>query len=527
MDTRTPAFISRLRARFVIAVLVACLLAPALGFAGAGGPAPDGAPFTRSYEYDPTFAADGIAIDHFAGSNTADFVGRKLVRLDNGDVVVAGLATRSGFPAPDQIGLVRYNAAGQRVAWSAVSAAYGEFGNQYVVYPKGNSGQPIGSFTELIDVQEYGGNLYVLANLRTVLNDVRPIFVVFSTTGVHRGWWTWYPSNNAPARGFIIQTVATQGARIVMVGDEPAPSGPVTTPRIWMARLAIGANGTLALDAGFGNGGFAYSRGVACTTAATAQSCPTWAAAIASEPGPVVSTNPKFYVAVSVRRNNQTLDGLVLRFNGNGSRDLDFAISSTGYDEAVIAFDDGGNDADVPVAMATGYHIEIPLAYVDDIYVAANVSRATRPGIGLVRFDGEGDLDPAFGTGGRTLFGGCGTGTGNCNFFNVEAVAWSMARDGNRLAIGGRYRGFLDQSGSDFFTYPLFAVIDAGSGSVVNFDEYPTGEGDGAFYGVVANGDGRFTLAGDVESIVTGGSLSYLTARIAPLDDRIFANGFE
>lgn len=526
MHIRTPAFIARPRARFVIAVLVACLLAPALVFANAGSPAPDGAPITRSYAYDPTFAAGGLAVDHFAGSNSADFVGRKLVRLDNGDVIVAGLATRSGFPAPDQIGLVRYNAAGQRVAWSAVSAAYGEFGNQYIVYPKGNGGQPVGSFTELIDVQEHAGNVYVLANLRTVLNDVRPIFVVFSTSGFHRGWWTWYPSDNAPARGFIIQPVGTQGSRIVVVGDEPTPSGSAV-PRIWMARLTIGPNGTLSLDAGFGNGGFAYSRGLACTTAATAQTCPTWAAAIASEPGPVLSADPKYYVAVSVRRNNQTLDGLVLRFNGNGSRDLGFAISSTGYDEAVIAFDDGGNDADVPIAMATGYHIEIPFAYVDDIYVVANVSRTTRPGIGVVRFDGDGDRDPAFGTGGRLLFGGCGTGAGNCTFSNVEAVAWSMARDGNRLAIGGRYRGFLNQAGTDYYTYPLFAVIDAGNGSVLNFDDYFTTEGDGAFHDVVANGDGRFTLAGEIESNVTGGSLSYLTARIAPIPDRIFANGFD
>jgi hypothetical protein len=488
---------------------------------------PAGTPFVRTYDYDPTFNTNGTYIDHFAGSAASNAQGRKIVRLANGDVVVAGLATRNGFTVADQIGLVRYGASGQRLTWSSVNPAYAEFNSQYIVYPQANSGQPAGAFTEVVDIQERGGNLYVLANLRTPSAEIRSVFVVFSTNGVHRGWWTYFPSANAPARGFIIQQTGVSSARIIVLGDEPAPADSPSKPRIWMARLSLDANGGLALDNGFGGGGFAFARAVACTIAATAQTCSTTAGAIASRPGPFISSNPGYYVAVSARGSGQPdVDGVVLRFNGNGSKDTTFAVSSTGYDSAILSFNDGGDDSEYPVALQTDYHLEIPLTYVDDIYVAAHVARSTQRGIGLARFDGSGQLDPAFGSGGKQLFGGCGTGPGNCTFANVEMLAWSMVKDENRLALAGWYVGYEGATSPVVrFAYPLFAVVDAGNGSILNFDDYFLSEGDAVFYDIVANGDGSYTMAGDIRDDASG-TLSYLSARIRS-NDVIFGNGFD
>lgn len=512
--------------RHVCALLVIVILGSARMPAHASPIEPDGVPFTTRYEYDPAFAGNGRFVDHFAGSNGSDYIGRRLARFANGDVVVAGLATRAGMSAPDQIGLVRYSSSGQRLTWASANPAYAEYSSQYLVYPKGNSGQPIGSFTEVVGIEIHNDNIIVLANFRTLLNEVRPIFVVFSSSGVHRGWWTYYPGANTPARGFIIQQSGTLAFRVIVLGDDPTPGDVPSRPRIWLARLTIASNGALALDNAFGSGGFAFARANACTLVGGPSACATTAAAIAPVPGPLLPSNPKFYVAVAARGSGQPdFDGVVMRFNGNGSKDTTFATTPAGGDSAVIAFDDGGDNADVPVALVTGYHVEVPLAYVDDIFVAATVARSRQRGIGIARFDESGQPASGFGTGGKLLFGGCGTGTGNCNFANVETVASSMVKDGDHLALAGWYRA--DLGGGNSFTDPLLAVVDADTASVLSFDNHMAGNDDAAFHDVVANGDGSFSLAGDTASSATGGSLSYFTARLKPIVDLIYANGFD
>ena len=517
------------------AMALCALLAITDGMASAAPVAssPDGTPIATQFAYDDAFATAGQYIDHFAGSNSNDYRGQKIARLANGDVVVAGIVPRSGFTTPNQLGLVRYSPSGQRRVWSSASSAYAQFGGQYIVYPNGNGGQPTGALIDVVDVATHGNSIYVMLNEQTGAATSRPLVAVFSLNGAFRGWWFNTPPSggNTPGRAFLIQSTGANQASLIQVGDDPTPPGS-SLARIWMTRFTVDADGGLVGDSSFGTAGVAYARAQSCVSVGSAAPCATYAAGIAPEGRPFLVGATRFYVATSARITFEGVgtpdfDAVALRFNSNGSRDSTFGVSPNGGDSAVARFNDGGSNNDYAVAIATSYHIEIPLAYFDDVYLLANVTRTNRPGIGVARFTDSGALDSGFGFAGKSVFGGCGAGTGNCTFTNVESVAWSMVRDGNRLAIAGWYRGYVSgTSPTVIYNYPLFVVVDAGNGSVTNFDHYYSGLGDATFYDVVANGDGSYTLGGDIRALSTGETQSYLTARLQPIDV-IFRNGFD
>ena len=489
---------------------------------------PDGSPIAENYGYDKAYGATGITYDRFSDSSSKNYSGQKIARLDNGDVIVAGLVPRGGaFTVANQIGLVKYSPSGQRQTWTNVDPNFSRFSNQYIVYPNAGSGQPTGAFIEVVGLETHEGNIYVMANEQSANGAIHPIMMVFASNGFFRGWWTFFPGGdtNKPGRGFTIS-----GSKLIVLGNDTTPSDIPSRPRIWMSRYTIDANGNLSFDSNFGDGGFAFYRASACTVAATAFPCSTYAGfeGIKAQAGVVVLASPKFYVAVTVTGSGTpSYDSVVLRFNGNGSRDTDFGVSSTGYDSAKIAFDDGGDNADYAVALQTDYHLVIPLAYVDDIYLTVSASRATLRGIGVARFNGDGDLVTSFGSGGKILFGGCGSGAGNCTFINVEDVPWSMVKDGNRLAIGGWYRGFDDSAHTIVrFTYPMLAVVNSDTGTIENLSGYSALIGNAALYGIVGNGDGSFTGGGAIREVAAGSNLSYFSARFQS-NDVIFHNGVE
>ena len=527
------AFASRTQA--FLALLASCFLGIAMCTASAQSLpqmdpySPDGSPLVDNYKYDNTYAAGGVGVDRFSDSSSKNYFGQRIARLDNGDVVVAGLVPRSGgFSVANQIGLVKYSPTGRRLTWASVDPTFSRYNGQYIVYPNAGSGQPTGAFIRVVGLEVHEDNIYVMANEQYGNGAVHPIMMIFSTNGFFRGWVTYFPGGNSnkPGAGFTIS-----GNKLIVLGDDFVPSDNPSQSRIWMSRYTIDANGGLSFDSSFGSGGFAFYRAYACTSVGSPAGCSTSAGynAIKAQAGPTIPVSPKFYVAVSVKGPLQPdYNTAVLRFNGNGSRDTDFGYTSDGRDYAGVDFDDGGDKADLPFALETGYHIAIPFRYVDDIYVATLVSRSIQRGIGVTRFDGDGNRVSSFGSGGQILFGGCGSGAGNCNFSNVEVVPWTMVKDGNHLAIGGWYRGF--NGAAVHFNYPLFAMVNSNSGVIENFSSYASAINgavvNSTFYGLVANGDGSFTAAGDIQDAAAGPNLSYFSARLES-KDVIFHNGFE
>ncbi len=146
------------RAKVLLSVVLAATGLPAMADFGdpdgRGGNAPMASPWEPTiitalsdwpYAPDPGFHNGNYFTDEFY-SNPNDsnnyFAGRKVVRLDNCDIVVAALVKNPNQNQTNgywNIGLVRYNAAGtQRVLWPN-GGSYAHVGGEYIVYPKSNS----------------------------------------------------------------------------------------------------------------------------------------------------------------------------------------------------------------------------------------------------------------------------------------------------------------------------------------------------------------------------------------------------
>jgi len=119
---------TRLRSLPVLAAMQACMPASA----------------NDAWVYDPGFGIGGIVGDYFGAATTSDrHEAQRLVRLDNCDLVVAGLVPAIGQPNSNDnlynLGLARYSANGAPVAWSNPSGAYSSADGRYLDYPNTNA----------------------------------------------------------------------------------------------------------------------------------------------------------------------------------------------------------------------------------------------------------------------------------------------------------------------------------------------------------------------------------------------------
>ena len=243
-------------------LLCACLTAaPPLAHASGKLPEPDVAvtfaPAAAGYTLDPGFNNGAFFLDRFAGPDNANYRGRKLVRLTNGDVVVAGLVPR--FNQPDQsdgyanIGLVRYNAAGQRVAWT-FNSIYGNFGNQYLIYPGGQaSGQLTPRFSAVKDIEAIGNRIYVMVD-HTPVGVSRDVhLLVFSDNGAESGRFLGHyalfaGAFNEDGGALAAFDPPNDGQKLLAAATVYGGSGNY----ISLTRFDIGGANTLAFDTGFG-----------------------------------------------------------------------------------------------------------------------------------------------------------------------------------------------------------------------------------------------------------------------------------
>ncbi|MGH8174170.1 MAG: hypothetical protein ACREPX_13595, partial [Rhodanobacteraceae bacterium] len=117
------------------------------------------------YVHDPSLFGGTFGLDHFAGANSSDFAGWISAPLSNGDILTVGLVPAWGGADPANglwnLGLVRYDGAGHRVAWPN-AGNYGFFANQYLVYPNVDPPQ----YQYLRDVKVANGWIYVLVDVQ-------------------------------------------------------------------------------------------------------------------------------------------------------------------------------------------------------------------------------------------------------------------------------------------------------------------------------------------------------------------------
>ncbi|MBO9662062.1 hypothetical protein [Dokdonella sp.] len=543
--------------RHRIARAILCLALPAVAIAAAAeeplvpdAPTAPELQVAGGYTLDPGFNDGAFFLDRFAGPDSANYRGRKLVRLPNGDVVVVGLVPAYNQPDPPDgqfhIGLVRYNATGQRVAWSFASS-YGNFGNQYLIYPGSNlSGQLTPRFTAVKDVKAIGDRIYIMVD-HTPDGGSRDVqLLIFSDasgeTGRFLGHFTLFtsPFNEDGAEMALFSSGTIGGAPYKLLAAATVYGGSGNYVRL--SRFNVGGTTTFEGDSAFGTNGtsiaFLFQNSGGCSTAvATAGACPLIARSLAvgfrgfTGSGPIYVGAERQYSTTSATSNDW--DAAVVKFSSSGDLDTSFGGSTgagSGNGFAFVQFDRGTKeDRNRGIAVRT-LGLGIPASpYRDEVYVVASVAQACASGTGVGKLDQDGNYVATFGDNGKLRFGGWDdpSDAQACAVYG-PASPLAVARDGATLAIAGQDDAEVQ---ADFIPSAAVAFVDADSGAVAqrfaSAIRPPSGTfpSSSALYGIVANGDGSFSVAGDARDSSTGNTLMYATARVGR--DVIFRDGFD
>ena len=523
---------------------LACLLATASPLIAQDGDDPaaanmgDPMPFALSdnpLAPDPGFNGGNYFGDAFGGSFSNHYLGRKLVRLANGDVVVAGLVPQvSGTNVPGRfhLGLVRYNSAGQRVAW-ANPGAYGHFDNQYITFP--NTANP--EITEVVDIvasESSQDRIYVLVNLAfgqegnvgiasfTQQGAAAGFSVPFATAALETG------AGLVHYREGLDETykLAVIGTRFETTNGRPI-----------YRRYNVSGGGMASED---GPRDIHPTNG-ACGTNTQTGGCV--ATAVTSVQWSAFEwLPPRIYVAGVITRNlaPDDTDFFVTRIKGGNGTGVGFWDPSfgTGGTQSAL-FDAGGNLRDYVTGVAArrgGPDPAQPLGNNtgDEVYVVGQVAQTCTPGIGIAAFNHNG-TPASFGTSGRLLFGGQAL---PCNQYLFESADYANAAiyDGSRLVIVGFsvYERICFPIGSpcEDAVDPMIAIVRGSDGVVQEHRDFPVQPGQrirhGGLYDVVVGGGG-YTVTGDDRYFSSDanypGRQEFATGRVRL--DRIFGNGMD
>lgn len=485
---------------------------------------------------DPSGLCGGTVVDRFLANPNGEARGRKVVRLADGDYVVAALVPRHGFhPSPNgmwNLGLVRYRLPCSAVPWTAGPYRFPTSGiepNRYMVYPNVDSPQ----FVSIIDLQAYGSQLYILADRAqtdVAGSDRDVVVVVVNLTGELVGV---YPALNsalderAAGMAFYSDGQIGSSVKLFVVGNTyglpQVPTGSVAT----LVRMTRGGGGALTRDNNLGAGGnLTYVDYTLPNSycAAAAQPCHLVADALT-----VSSTGGFFhrlYIGGSLRRNTTgNWDFLVLAAGFNGV--LDGSFGDGGRQWAI--FDRGGNNRDAAtaiVARSTGL-------FQDEVFVIGEVAQQTNVngnagnrGIGVAKFTNAGLADMSFGSLGKVVHGGCASAP--CQDFlnggDVESYPRAAIGTGGRLIIVGRERTRPQCIAPLGCTSPHVSVAELSLVSMAsgNLLDRSSPIPDADLFDVRIEASGRVTTAG----VYVENSLPRaLTAQFR--SDRLFGNGFQ
>jgi len=489
------------------------------------------------YLPDPSYNGGLYTVDAFAGNEGFSYRAKKLVHLDNGDVVVAAIVPPFGGGSANTInlGLVRYNASGQRVAWSNPTPSFAFFGNQYIVYPNTSDGTVDDSVSDVKDMQRIGNRIFVLIDHPfDGTGDMDSRVVVFDTDGQflatdpivatslpeHAGGITVYSNLQFPETlglAYAGTTIATDGS---------------TRPTF--RRFTINADSTLTAE----TAPVYVTAGDVCSST---HNCQLRGIAAGGMSG---SSPSRFYLAGGYQYQGDDWDYLVFAVLSDGS-----AATSFSDDGARIHFFDvGGSGRDIANAISV---TRGGVGSTDQIYLSGEVAQDCEPGVGITKFDGSGESQLGFGSGGDVVVGGSAeTNPSTCSldfaFGSARAdIGLASALDGGKLAVAGLNiygPGLLCTAGNpcpeDNVDGELI-VVDAETGALDAFRGYAFSDTAGGprsrhsgLWGIVPSGSGSFTVAGDVRFFQSApgepaGAMQVATLRLGSASDVIFADGFD
>ena len=470
------------------------------------------------YLPDPGFNGGNYVVESFSSLPSVSALGKKILRLENGEVIVAGLApamTGTAFTGtPFNLGLVRYDAAGGELAWSN-PGIYGFNSNLSVVYPniayQGN-GQKI---INVVDIKILHDQIYVLVD-NLFEGHIQPVIIVFGVDGSFRSYNGLSQTGlNEYSGGMVIYETSTLPTTVKVAVAASRFDG-VWRPAFELATVNADSSlhfaGTL-----FPNPGNYCPTNRGCILRAIASS------------GGADANGPFLYVAGTRQSNipdNGEWDFLVMKVSALGTPVTSFGGSGV----TTVAFDDGLTKYDDANSIAVATSGNGPTQH-DQLYVSGFVNRVCNDGVGVAKLKDNGTIDTTFGASGsgKIIFGG-GNPSVNVTCAQIPPPAilamysTASALSSDKLAIAG-----YTTVSSGGQTDSRVAIIDSTSGNLDSYQPYYLKDASGnrigqsAFGGVAQSGNGTFTMSGNVQ--VTGSVQQYGTLRVR--GDRIFANGFE
>ncbi len=511
------------------------------------------------YVPDPGYNNGQIGADNFAATGYDYRRGEKLVRLDNGDIIVAGVVPGVGSAAGHtKMGLVRYNSAGARQTWSN-PGANGFYNNQYVITPCLSTPNWCGDVRDVKGIYRYGDRIFVLADtensrLRSVGGNP-PLLI-----------WTPYPSVDA----YVFGTDGSFKGMTVLDSDDYADDESRT---VYGGGIAMYDNNMLPTAVSLVYAGTGIVDGlyrprfarftVASDSTMTAQTdvvepaFGTWCDndpcqfnGIALGGRTSLTAPPRIYVAGARWHPGPNpgqigwgagWDAFAASVNSNGTPRTAFSGSGL-YDTEGIGSQSGGQK----IAVDPGF-----LTSDDEVFLMANVEQACKDSIAVLKITEAGTTATTFGLGGKVVYGGSTqTNTANCNLgWSVGTIRADYPTDivysNGKLGVAGlniyRTGGIcvVGQPCPEDNVDGELAVIDAATGAIESWRGYAFGETPGGarsrhsgFWGIAASGEDAFSVAGDVRYFNSApadraGKQMFATLRLKAQGDVIFRNGFD
>lgn len=475
--------------------------------------------------------------DAFAGSSSNYNLGQRIVRLANGDVVVAGVVAAVGATNAhgNNLGLVRYNSAGVRVAW-ANPGGFGHYDKNYIIYPN-TTGADISGVADMV----VGGNRIFLLLNRTLSSGARTTQLKsFTLDGVSDA-----PVDNPLLKNgqentgaglvYYQHNLATESPayKLAVIGTrfENGMGRPVYRRYAVTGYIASADTGVQDIHpAGLGDCSTTIQTGGCIATAVTSVG---W-----------ISGNwlpPRIYVT-GVRTWNlhpDDTDYFVTRIIGGDGTGVGYWDSSFGTGGTrSLAWDVAGNNRDYATAIVA-YRTDTNNTS-DRVYAVGQVAQTCTPGIGIAAFNHNGTAYTGIGAGGKLLFGGS---PGNCGQYIFRGADYA-----NAATVGGYYANSAtiviagmstwwpcligSCGGVEVNVDPMLAVVSADNGAILEQRDFPVQPGGrirhGGLYDIINDG-GKYVTTGDDRYFNTApnypGRQEFVTARFVL--DRIFGNGFE
>lgn len=513
----------------------ALLLATALAATGLQAMADDGNPpmpapweptvitalSDMPYTPDSGFNNGNYFIDEFSANPNGNnyFEGKKVARLSNGDIVVAALVKNPNANQTNgywNIGLVRYNTAGQRVLWTN-GGQYAHVNGEYIVYPKTNDSR----FSWIQDIKVAGDKILVAANSSYTGGDVDTRIIVFGTDGSYKASANPFGSATATAEfvggmdtwSYLVAVPGqptTTVTQVVIVGTRAPSAGGLGRPLF--RRYTLNADGSLS-----GGTGEVALNTHWCTT--TSRDCRPAGITVAGV------FNPNIYVV------NRGIDtsysparecATVTRLDSNGVADSSWpSLYCDAYDD--------GSDTAIKYNRAQAIAVEPgATATQDHVFVLSEIQRQCRNGAQVTHFRGN------YAAAGRTVFGGT---PGLCPAVKTADFPVDMVLSGGKLAVVGFNQVQVLSFDPSYTGWVAFLDASLVTGVPLRgFTDYPMPNGADYRYtalrGIapdlngkfVVTGDGRFPNTPSVPESLRGKN-AVATLVIAP--DRIFGHGFE